>query len=98
EVLLRFSPTWPEELETLTGSSRRPDDPDVLASADLAHNFQEYFTEVVCSLARAAGELGLSKNLAFAGGCALNSSANGRILRASSFERPHLRSGPRRRG
>ena len=59
---------------------------DVLKAADLAHNFQEYFTEVVCQLARSAAGLGLSKNLAFAGGCALNSAANGRLVRASGFE------------
>ncbi|MBZ5708714.1 carbamoyltransferase family protein [Nannocystis pusilla] len=93
-VKLSFSPTWPEELEAITGPSRQPGGPDVLRSADLAHNFQEYFSEVVCRLAAAASSLGLSNNLALAGGCALNSAANGRILRASGFTRLHVPSAP----
>lgn len=92
-VELDFSPSWPDELEAVT-PLRRPGDPDVLKAADLAHNFQEYFTEVVCQLARSAAGLGLSKNLAFAGGCALNSAANGRLVRASGFERLHVPSAP----
>lgn len=93
-VHLDFGPSWPEELTAVTGPLRDPGDPDVLKSADLAHNFQEYFTQTLCQLADAASRLGLSRNLAFAGGCALNSAANGRILRASGFERLHVPSAP----
>jgi carbamoyltransferase len=93
-VKLSFSPSWPEELEAITGPCRLPDDPNVLQSADLAHNFQEYFSRVICSLAAAASSLGLSRNLALGGGCALNSAANGRILRSSGFERLHVPSAP----
>lgn len=93
-VALEFGPSWPEELEAVTGPLRAPGDPDVLRAADLAHNFQEYFAQTICQLASAAARLGLSKNLAFAGGCALNSAANGRIVRASGFERLHVPSAP----
>lgn len=94
QVKLAFAPTWPQELEALTGPPRQPGNPDVLCAADLAHNFQEYFTEVVCALAAAAARLGLSHNLALGGGCALNSAANGRILRASGFTQLHVPSAP----
>jgi carbamoyltransferase len=93
-VRLHFSRSWPEELEAVAGPARPPGDDDVLAAADLAHNFQAYFAETVCRLAAAAAGLGLSRNLAFGGGCALNSAANGLILRASGFERLHVPSAP----
>ncbi|APR86617.1 Putative carbamoyl transferase, NodU family protein [Minicystis rosea] len=93
-VALDFAPSWPEELEAVTGPLRVPGDRDVLRAADLAFNFQEYFAEIIGRLATAAARLGLSKNLAFAGGCALNSAANGRIVRASGFERLHVPSAP----
>jgi carbamoyltransferase len=85
---------WKTALEAITGPFRREDDPDVLKAADLAHNFQAYFTDVVCELAKNACKLGLSKNLALGGGCALNSSANGQILERSGFNRLHVPSAP----
>ena len=54
--------------------------------ADLAftaqHFFQEQQEEVLCNLA----QLGISNNLVLSGGCALNSTANGRILERTPFE------------
>jgi carbamoyltransferase len=73
---------------------RRPDDPDVMRAADLAHNFQRYFCDVVSELVHNAGELGLSRHLAYAGGCALNSAANGVLLDKSRFERLHVPCAP----
>jgi len=85
-----FFPT----LMSLMGGMRHPDDPNVMRVADLAHNFQRFFEETVVQLARSAGDLGLSKNLAYGGGCALNSSANGKILESTAFERLHIPSAP----
>jgi carbamoyltransferase len=54
--------------------------------ADIAASIQRVTEEVMLSLARAAHrETGLTK-LCLAGGCALNSVANGRILRETPFE------------
>lgn len=82
------------ELVTLLGGIRRHSDPDVLQAADLARNFQDYFEDAVIQLARRADDHGLSRNLAYAGGCALNSAANGRILTETGFERLHVPSAP----
>jgi carbamoyltransferase len=82
------------ELEHLAGGFRRPGDDDVLKAADLAHNFQRCFEEVVVELAHNLFALGLSKNLAFTGGCALNSAANGRIVPQTGFERLHVPCAP----
>jgi carbamoyltransferase len=54
--------------------------------ADIAASIQRVTEEVILALARAAHrETGLTK-LCMAGGCALNSVANGRILRETPFE------------
>ena len=81
-------------LAAVTGGFRAPTDPHVERAADLAHNFQRAFEETVVELAANAFALGLSKHLAYAGGCALNSSANGRILAGSGFARLHVPSAP----
>jgi carbamoyltransferase len=83
-----------EELETIAGGFRHHTDPDVLRAADLACNFQRYFEDAVLQLARKASSYGLSKNLAYGGGCALNSAANGRLLAVTDFERLHVPSAP----
>jgi carbamoyltransferase len=87
-------PDWAKPLEAIVGSFRNERDPDVLKAADLAFSFQKYFTDVVCTLADNASRLGLSKNLAYAGGCALNSATNGEILSRSGFARLHIPSAP----
>ena len=45
-------------------------------------------------LASNAYARGLSENLAYAGGCALNSSANGRLIGRTGFKRLHVPSAP----
>ncbi len=81
-------------LTQLTGGLRKFESDDVLSAADLAHNFQLAFEDAVIELCRNASELGLSKNLCLSGGCALNSSANGKIVPNTSFERLHVPSAP----
>lgn len=81
-------------LAALTGGFRSPADPNVHHAADLAHNFQRAFEDVVVDLASNAYARGLSENLAYAGGCALNSSANGRLIGRTGFTRLHVPSAP----
>ena len=78
----------------MVGGFRAPTDPDVMRSADLAHNFQRSFVECIIELAANAARLGLSKNLALAGGCALNSSANGKLVAQTDFDRLHVPCAP----
>lgn len=89
-----FDTTSWRELEDLCGSLRFPDDPDVLKAADLAHNFQRAFEELLVELTANYGAMGISKNLAFGGGCALNSAANGRLVRETAFDALHVPCAP----
>ena len=94
----RYELDFPEscwaELGKLVGGFRDEDHTNPLASADLAASFQEYFTETVVAIAKGLAQLGLSRNLAYAGGCALNSSTNGRLLRESGFAAMHVPCAP----
>lgn len=64
------------------------------ANADLAFTAQKVFEEVLFAFLNAAHERWGGENLIFTGGCALNSSANGKILAATSFARLHVPMAP----
>jgi carbamoyltransferase len=55
--------------------------------ADLAYAVQEIFVEAIIAVALAAYRQAPSEILSFGGGCALNTTANSRILEATPFER-----------
>ena len=77
-----FSP----KLHDLLGPPRSPDDPEFFGKwADIAHSaqivYEEIFFHVVADLQRRTGLTRLS----LAGGCALNSVANGKIFERTKF-------------
>lgn len=82
------------ELFNLVGGFRQYGDANPLRAANLAHTFQLVWEDVVVELCKNIFALGLSKNLCFAGGCALNSSANGKLVGRTGFERVHVPSAP----
>jgi carbamoyltransferase len=65
-----------------------------LAAAHLAFTAQEVFTEVLYELLNNLYARGMSRNLVFAGGCALNSAANGAILESTPFDKLYIFSAP----
>lgn len=79
--------------DKLDGVSRRPDEP-VLSAANLACTAQMVFEETLCALLRNIHATGMSRNLVFAGDCALNSSANGAILERTGFKNLHIPPAP----
>jgi carbamoyltransferase len=79
---LVFSP----RLSELLGPTRDPEDPEFFGKwADIAHSaqvvYEEIFFHVVSDLQRRTG----LTRLALAGGCALNSVANGKIFERTAF-------------
>jgi len=68
--------------------------PSLYAPEDLAYTGQMLFEQCVQELLQNLWGLGLSENLVLGGGCALNSSCNGRILEMTPFRRLHVSSAP----
>lgn len=60
------------------------------AVADLARSGQEYFCELFMALLRGLREKHAAPNLVLAGGCALNSSWNGRVIPDSGYDALHV--------
>jgi carbamoyltransferase len=73
---LLFTP----ELERLLGPRRRPDEPLLDRHKDLAASMQRVYEHRFFALVRRSLELTRSRKLVLAGGCALNSLANGRLF------------------
>ncbi|HSM13923.1 MAG TPA: carbamoyltransferase C-terminal domain-containing protein, partial [Thermoanaerobaculia bacterium] len=73
-------------LEELLGPARRPDEPLEQRHFDLAASMQRVYEERFFALVRRALALAGSKRLALAGGCALNSLANGRLFEQTDVE------------
>ena len=86
-----------EELSRrLAELSRYKRSPDAAATevADLAATGQQVFEELMSELLDQLHRAEPSENLALAGGCALNSSYNGRLLEQTQFRRLHVPSAP----
>jgi carbamoyltransferase len=66
---------------------KQPDEPFNEKQLDIAASIQDVTNQIMLKLARHAKEITGEKNLCLAGGCALNSVANGLIRRAGIFER-----------
>ena len=74
--------------------ARRPADPDNQGWADLARCGQDVFAEMMDVYLAEAEALVPSDNLVLAGGCALNSSFNGRLVGRGRFRHLHVPSAP----
>ena len=76
-----------EPFVRVTGSS-----PDTVA--DLAYTGQQVFADIMEELLRWFHQQGVSDHLVVTGGCALNSSFNGTILKRTPFRQLHVPSAP----
>ena len=75
-------------------TARRPPDPDDQGWADLARCGQDVFAEMMDVYLTEAEALVESDNLVLSGGCALNSSFNGRIVGRGRYKELHVPSAP----
>ena len=90
---MQYAPDYADRLTALF-KLRRPAGSPSLEAADLAFTGQAVFCEWAKLLMDDLYSLGLSKNLVLGGGCALNSSWNGRILDETQFSKLHVFSAP----
>src|SRR6185437_2240301 len=74
----------------LLGSPRKPDDPIEQKHKDLARSVQATYEKAFFALLQALHKKHPSDNLALAGGCAMNSVANGKVYRRTPFKKMYL--------
>jgi carbamoyltransferase len=83
-----FSPV----LEELLGPRRRPEDPLEDRHRDIARSVQAMYEEAFFHLIGPLHQRFASTDIALAGGCAMNSVANGKIRRKTPFRRIYVQS------
>jgi len=88
KVGLLFSPA----LEELLGPARKPTDELGQFHRDIARSTQAMYEEAFFHLLNHLHETHGSANLALAGGCAMNSVANGKVYRKTPFKRVYIQS------
>jgi carbamoyltransferase len=85
-----FAELFSADLEDLLGPRRRPDDPLEARHADIACSAQAMYEEAFFHLLSwLQGQSGLT-DIALAGGCAMNSVANGKVRRRTPFRRVYV--------
>ena len=92
----QFSDLFSPALEDLLGPRRKPTDPLEDRHRDIARSVQAMYEEAFFHLIGKAQERYGSTNLALAGGCAMNSVANGKVRRVTPFRRVYVQVGGRR--
>jgi carbamoyltransferase len=78
------------ELVDLLGKPRKPDEPLEQKHKDIARSVQTVYEEAFFALLKALRQKFPSDNLALAGGCAMNSVANGKVYRRTPFKKMYL--------
>jgi carbamoyltransferase len=81
-----IGPVFSEELEQLLGPARRPEEPLTPRHEAIAASVQVVYEEGAFHVLNALYEKTRSKWLCLAGGCAMNSVANGKIRSRTPFE------------
>jgi carbamoyltransferase len=87
-VGILYSPALVE----LLGPARQPDEPLTERHRDIARSVQAMYEEVFFHLLDALHARHKLDSLTLAGGCAMNSVANGKVLRQSHFKRLYVQS------
>lgn len=67
---------------------------DSLKYADLAFTGQQFFSDIMTQLLQNLYKRGISDNLVFTGGCALNSAYNGKVQQLTGFKQLHVPCAP----
>ena len=85
-----FAELFSARLEDLLGPRRRPDDPIEERHRDIAHSAQAMYEAAFFNLVGALHRQTQAADIALAGGCAMNSVANGKIRRMTPFRRIYV--------
>lgn len=85
---------YAESMVDVFGPARRPDDAVEPRHQDMAAAVQQCYERAVFHILRHAHAETGEANLVLAGGCAMNSLANGKVLRESGFEQLYVQPAP----
>lgn len=88
----RIGTLWAPALETLLGKARRSDEPLTQVHKDVAHSVQAMYEEAFFHLLNKLHSKYNIDNLAVAGGCGMNSVANGKVLLKTPFKKVYVQS------
>jgi len=83
-------PLYRSELADLLGPPRKPDEPLEQKHKDIARSVQTIYEKAFFELLQVLHRLHPSDHLALAGGCAMNSVANGKVYRRTPFKKMYL--------
>jgi len=84
---VKLASHFSSRMEKMFGKPREPHSEITQRDMDLAYAIQHHFEEVFFYLANALHRRVPSENLAMAGGCALNSVANGKLFTRTPFQK-----------
>src|SRR6516165_1034613 len=87
-----FADLFSPALEHLLGARRRPEEPLTDRDRDIARSVQAMYEEAFFHLIEPLQRRSGLTDVALAGGCAMNSVANGKIRRATPFRRVYVQS------
>ena len=90
----RVGRVFSSKLEELLGPRRRPDDPILETHRNIAASMQAVYEEAFFHLLRHVHERTNQFNLCLAGGCAMNSVANGKIFERTPFRKLYIQCAP----
>jgi carbamoyltransferase len=83
-------PLYRKDLVDLLGPPRKPDQPLEQKHKDIARSVQTIYEKAFFELLHALHKMHPCDNLAIAGGCAMNSVANGKVYRRTPFKKMYL--------
>jgi carbamoyltransferase len=83
---------YSDELERLLGPARKPDEPLERRHRDIARSVQAMYEEAFFNLLNALHAKHRLENVAIAGGCGMNSVANGKVTLRSPFRSVYVQS------
>jgi carbamoyltransferase len=81
------------ELERLLGPHRRPDEPLTQFHEDVAHSLQSVYENCAFHVLNGLWKRTKARRLCLAGGCAMNSVANGKVRTETPFEEIYVQPG-----
>jgi carbamoyltransferase len=83
-------PLWSAEMERLLGPARKRPAPIADRERDVAASMQTHFEDMYLAYVQDAVRIGGSRDVAMAGGCVLNSVANGRMITEGVVDRAYF--------